>query len=199
MAFCRFIVSTLTCGCIAKPIAARPPCCAQKASAAGWPQLCAEAVRYNYPSVNGYRLDWCLTFAHNCGQPAADAFCAQHGGRAAIGFGMQPQVSVETMNLQNAICDPKVNRCDSFTYIDCPVHIFPDPIWNGMKLDWCLEFESECGQPAAQEFCSKSGFANLQGYAKLPRISSSSMCIGDNAICQASVHTCDSFSYVSCY
>ena len=37
---------------------------------------------FNNPTIKGYRLDWCLHWGKQCGEPAADAWCAKKMGKA---------------------------------------------------------------------------------------------------------------------
>jgi hypothetical protein len=39
----------------------------------------AEVVTFSAPEVRGMRLDWCLYWARDCGQRAANAFCRTQG------------------------------------------------------------------------------------------------------------------------
>lgn len=50
------------------------------------PRLAQEARRFDAPQHRGYRVDVCLNWSRDCGQPAADAFCWRQGspGAAAL-------------------------------------------------------------------------------------------------------------------
>ncbi|MCI5142131.1 MAG: hypothetical protein D3909_10520 [Candidatus Electrothrix sp. ATG1] len=75
---------------------------------------------YPVPIYLGYSLDWCKTFEHECGKPAADAFCQQLGYLSASEFSKKSNVQVETMTIQdNTLCNPQQSQCDSFSYINC--------------------------------------------------------------------------------
>ena len=39
-----------------------------------------DSVTYDYPKAGKWHLNWCLTYEHDCGKPAADYYCH------AIGF-----------------------------------------------------------------------------------------------------------------
>ncbi len=75
---------------------------------------------------------------------------------------------------------------------------FNGPKWNGYALDWCKNFEGNCGKPAADLFCQKKGYPQSTGFVKLQRVSYQTMTIGQNAICDPRSHTCDSFAYIDC-
>lgn len=72
------------------------------------------------------------------------------------------------------------------------------PKWNGYALDWCKTFENGCGAPAADLYCQKRGSARSVGFQILPSVSVQTMTVGQNAICNPSVHRCDSFKYIDC-
>lgn len=43
-------------------------------------------VRIDHPHYKGIKVDWCASFASNCGKPAADAFCQKVGFEKATDF-----------------------------------------------------------------------------------------------------------------
>ncbi|MGH8263090.1 MAG: hypothetical protein ACRET4_06410 [Steroidobacteraceae bacterium] len=88
----------------------------------------ARGVRYSYPFINDYSmnwglLDWCRESATNCGAPAANAYCrAVDGGQHphALEFATfngagryRPTINVAT----RTSCTAK--SCDAFTHITC--------------------------------------------------------------------------------
>ena len=83
--------------------------------------VCQETTKqFNYPSWNGYRLDWCSQFENGCGQQAAKLYCQKRGYSQLVNFAIQNQLNVQTMTVgSNAICNPQYHRCDGFSYITC--------------------------------------------------------------------------------
>jgi len=68
------------------------------------------------PESQGLRLDSCLTGDHDCGKPAADAFCKAQGFETALIF--QREAAAETVRLGNgAFCTGPA--CTSFKQIKC--------------------------------------------------------------------------------
>jgi len=68
------------------------------------------------PQSQGLRLDSCLTGDHDCGKPAADAFCKAQGFETALIF--QREAAAETIKLGNgAFCTGPA--CTSFRQIKC--------------------------------------------------------------------------------
>ena len=75
---------------------------------------------------------------------------------------------------------------------------FAYPKWNGFALDWCKNFEGQCGKPAADLWCQKKGYPQATGFTKMYRVSFQTMTVGNNAICDPRSHHCDSFTSITC-
>ena len=78
-------------------------------------------TRYTAPTYKGVQLDWCLDFASDCGQAAADYFCKTKGSTGAAAFdGPVPLNSGTTiLPKSGAICNTNYHGCDTFRSIDC--------------------------------------------------------------------------------
>ncbi len=76
-----------------------------------------QARRFKNPDYNGVRIDWCLTWAQNCGKPAADHFCRLMGYRHSNNFGIAHDIGYTRVLKTNQICNKPF--CDGFSYIDC--------------------------------------------------------------------------------
>ncbi|PIE60066.1 MAG: hypothetical protein CSA32_00730 [Desulfobulbus propionicus] len=80
----------------------------------------SEQQEFVNPRLHGYPLDWCKTFASECGRPAAHAFCKARGYNKEVSFMKKEHISGETMTIgENSICNPKYHRCDAFISIKC--------------------------------------------------------------------------------
>jgi hypothetical protein len=70
-----------------------------------------------------------------------------------------------------------------------------DPMVGDLPLDVCRTFENECGQPAADEYCSQNGYSrstnNTQETVPRTRV------IGDNRVCEPP-HPCGRIATVTC-
>ncbi len=76
-----------------------------------------EAVTYNKPKAGGRRLDWCLTWAIDCGKPAADYYCGKKGHDSATAFKIAENIGKTRILKTGQKCtDP---QCDGFKYITC--------------------------------------------------------------------------------
>jgi hypothetical protein len=79
----------------------------------------AETSTFERPRIGGMRLDYCLTWASNCGQPAANAFCERRGFDAAIEYSHAPNVGVyePTRLITGRVCE--WDFCAGFHFITC--------------------------------------------------------------------------------
>jgi hypothetical protein len=72
---------------------------------------------------------------------------------------------------------------------------FRAPTWRGRRVDLCLRWSADCGQPAADEFCRRSGFARATAW-KPDEGADETLVIGDNRPC--SDPRCTGFATISC-
>lgn len=124
------------------------------------PALAADKV-FKEPLWFDDRLDVCLTWATNCGKPAADNFCMRRRYTSAASFVPQPGVGKTRVSGTNQICNGK--GCTGFASITCTglipsERVFANPAYNNYRLDSCKFFGKECGKPAADAFCAKNGY-----------------------------------------
>ena len=79
----------------------------------------AEVREFSRPRIDGMRLDWCLTWAQNCGRPAASAFCRRRGYDYAEDFAKESGVGdyEPTRLITGATCGESF--CTGFAYITC--------------------------------------------------------------------------------
>ncbi len=72
------------------------------------------------PMYNGYRLDWCYSWATQCGAFAAKAFCVANGYPHVHSFGKASHIGTFTKTrvfATNQVCSGP--NCDGFTFIKC--------------------------------------------------------------------------------
>jgi hypothetical protein len=75
-------------------------------------------VRFSAPTLDGIRLDACLTWNTDCGQPAADAFCRSKGYSHAASYEAPDMAPNKTKIIGSGqLCEG--DFCGSFVYIDC--------------------------------------------------------------------------------
>ncbi|HKO09237.1 MAG TPA: TIR domain-containing protein [Alphaproteobacteria bacterium] len=101
----------ITCGAASGGASAPPPV---QAASAGVPAQAAQppasggvpATRhFDNPLVEGVALDFCRTWARDCGKPAADAFCQSQGFAAAIDFTRQPHAPPTRVIGSGQVCN----------------------------------------------------------------------------------------------
>jgi len=75
---------------------------------------------------------------------------------------------------------------------------FADPTWNGQRIDWCLTWGSGCGEPAAVEFCKRSGYAKASEWQVAEDIgaTTSTLVLGSAQVCSDA--SCDGFASITC-
>ena len=79
---------------------------------------------FSYPTIGGYRLDWCYSQGTQCGIQAATEWCKTQGYNQASDFVQDYAVSqkgIETKTVgDGGICiGSNAERCDSFITITC--------------------------------------------------------------------------------
>jgi hypothetical protein len=77
----------------------------------------ADIVKYNKPMAGGRRLDWCLSWATDCGKPAADFYCKSKGHDKAISFKIASDIGKTRILKTNEKCTQP--DCDGFKSITC--------------------------------------------------------------------------------
>jgi hypothetical protein len=77
--------------------------------------------------------------------------------------------------------------------------VFIKPRWFDERLDWCFNWGSECGQPAADNFCKRRRFTGARDFAADPNIGRSepTRVSGTNQVCNQSF--CTGFRFITCY
>jgi len=82
--------------------------------------------KFQSPLYKGNRLDWCRSWAKDCGKGAADAWCKYQGFEAASKFQIDENIgkSNPTKIISTGqICDQ--GFCDGFKSIECLKHWCP--------------------------------------------------------------------------
>lgn len=170
------------------------------------PAVKADTETFNTPVIRGgYRLDWCLHWARDCGRPAADEFCRRRGFRRALRFAIDEDIGHRDPTriiTSGRICDQRF--CDGFRFITC---VRPEPedevfraprIRGGYRLDWCLRWAADCGRPAADEFCRRRGFRRAGDFEMDEDIGhrDPTRIITSGRVCNQ--RFCDGFRYIRC-
>ncbi len=143
----------------------------------------AEEVIFDNPQVSGYGLDYCKEWGTQCGAPAADAFCQSEGYPRAKNFRFIKNNQKTRTIGGGQVCDGEM--CSRITQITCQSPIFDDPQVSGYGLDYCREWGTNCGYPAATAFCRLEGFSKaisfkyIKGNQKTRTINGGQVCDGE--------------------
>jgi hypothetical protein len=169
-----------------------------------------EITKVNKPKWKGYALDWCLTWATDCGKPAADKWCQSGGYDKSVGFAKWNDIGQPTRVIgSNQVCDEQA--CDSFLYVTCTKEAAADdddddeasseevtyskPMAGGRRLDWCLTWAVDCGKPAADYYCKKKGHSGVVNFAIAEDIGKTRI-LKTNQKCTEPI--CDGFKFITC-
>ena len=157
-------------------------------------------VTINKPMYNGLRLDWCYNWAVGCGATAANAYCGGMGYRGdTAGFAIDSDIGLAGISTRllgtGAICDQ--GFCDGFAYVSCRRFSlnYTNPNYGDRRLDWCLNWATDCGKPAADKYCASKGFSKASTFTIDPGVGNTRL-IGTNAICDQAF--CAGFKQISC-
>jgi hypothetical protein len=102
-------------------VASIPNARAQQVMTQGYsPQPSAAAATAYYvenPMMGGVALDYCLTWATDCGKPAADAYCRAAGYAAATNFTPRPRAGQTYVIGSGQVCNG--DFCTAFASVTC--------------------------------------------------------------------------------
>jgi hypothetical protein len=79
-----------------------------------------------------------------------------------------------------------------------PTQDFTAPMWGGVRLDWCLVWGGQCGEPAATEFCRQLGYTKATAWEPAVDVGTQTptFVIGTGQTCNEP--GCDGFTSISC-
>ena len=171
------------------------------------PTATLQQETFHDPTIDGYRLDWCYSYAQLCGMRAATEWCKIRGSAGAIAFQDDPDVGKQGIQTQmigtGEICAR--DGCDSFKSITCVKAVgiprqetFEDPSLDGYRLDWCY-IPGQCGIRAATEWCKTQGFVGAIDFQDEPNVGERGIrtkALGTGETCAGD--WCDSFTSITC-
>lgn len=79
------------------------------------------------------------------------------------------------------------------------VEEFIQPQIDGMRLDWCLTFGSDCGEPVAYKWCISNGYSKPIFWEKAKSIGEHTPTTMLNSRDTCYNKSCDGFSTIVCY
>lgn len=164
----------------------------------------AEQATYNNPKVGAQPLDLCLGWGVDCGKPAADAWCASKGYVETTSHTVAADVGATTptrLISTGAVCDQ--GFCDAISSVTCfkpdPVQkVYTKPKLNGARLDICVNWGVDCGEPAATKYCQSKGWGYASEFTVANDVGATSptRLIGTGAVCDQAF--CDAFETITC-
>jgi hypothetical protein len=170
-----------------------------------------QSKTFNNPFTfdNLVRLDVCLNFGRDCGQPVADIFCKKWFYMGAKDY--QLVSNLGKTKLITDVYDIKRNEfckgpnCGGFKYITCQGQLdanekFANPVWQGRQLDYCMTWAKDCGQPVADAFCREQGFSKSLYWKKSTYYAQQpTLLIGTGELCDpAKGNSCNYFGVITC-
>ncbi len=155
---------------------------------AGFSGANADTRTFPKPKAGPYRVDWCLIWGAQCGQPAADKFCQNNSYLNATDFDEAVDIGASVPPIATIVqgtgqvCNAP--NCDGFSQITCTrpdlpppplpppgpppggggadpgtiYKTFLKPKYHGKRLNFCQEPGSGCGQEAADSYCDAKGY-----------------------------------------
>jgi hypothetical protein len=151
------------------------------------------------PRFSSLPLDWCYTWATDCGAPPAHKFCEYNEGFGWVAQGFSKLDSVPPTKLigSGEVCNQP--GCGSFEYIQCvdTRRTTPEPMFKGYRLDFCRFWGSSCGQPAADAYCRNTHGSDWYGlsWTQEPDVGPTRV-IANSLVCDAP--GCDGFAEITC-
>lgn len=67
-----------------------------------------------------------------------------------------------------------------------------------LRIDWCLDWGTECGKEAADAYCRRQGYARAHNFKKDPDVSTVTLVQEAGRTCDGRVRHCDSFKEIKC-
>jgi hypothetical protein len=153
-----------------------------------------------------YGIDICRNWGTNCGQPAADLFCKNRSLGNATQFSFRQDSPPTWVMGDSKWCGE--GFCDRFGSITCgppgttfhTTYAFDNPTTRDYNdkvfgIDICLNWGTNCGQPAADRYCRDEGYRSATQLS-FRQDSPPTWVQGDNQTCSEGF--CDRFQRITC-
>jgi len=75
---------------------------------------------------------------------------------------------------------------------------FVEPMYNGLRLDWCYSWSAQCGAFAAKAFCVAHGYPHVHSFGKAGHIGTftQTRVFSTGQVCSGP--KCDGFTFIKC-
>lgn len=154
---------------------------------------------FGNPQANGATVDNCAVWGTDCGWGGAHQFCRTQGYSAARSFQLNNPGRTWVIGSQR-YCDGP--NCVGFSQVVCISGpgvsggdvTFNAPQANGMAVDNCAVWGTDCGWGGAHQFCKTQGFAAAKSWTLYNP--GRTWVIGSQRVCEGG--SCVGFSQVIC-
>ena len=154
----------------------------------------AQYTRFDHPVMEGAIVDWCSTWATNCGAGGAHLYCQRMGyANAGDWSTYHPGRTWVIGSIRHCVGD----FCVGFNHVSCvgaTLRRFDHPVMNGAIVDWCSTWATNCGVGGANQFCQWHGYARATEWGTYHP--GRTWVIGSNQFCDGGF--CVGFSHVTC-
>ena len=163
-------------------------------------------MRYDNPTMNGAVVDWCSSWATNCGWGGAHQLCRMRGHPRALSWNTYHPGRTWVVG-SSTYCNGPV--CQGFSQVTCAsgygpgpgpgpgpgaVQRFHNPQMNGAVVDWCSSWATNCGWGGAHQLCRQYGFTRATSWNTYHP--GRTWVVGSSTYCNGPV--CQGFSQVTC-
>eukprot|EP00580_Thalassiosira_gravida_P000172 CAMPEP_0201600534 /NCGR_PEP_ID=MMETSP0492-20130828/1546_1 /ASSEMBLY_ACC=CAM_ASM_000837 /TAXON_ID=420259 /ORGANISM="Thalassiosira gravida, Strain GMp14c1" /LENGTH=167 /DNA_ID=CAMNT_0048063285 /DNA_START=692 /DNA_END=1195 /DNA_ORIENTATION=+ len=76
--------------------------------------------------------------------------------------------------------------------------IFDEPTHHQKLVAYCLSFEKDCGQAAADAYCKEIGYGKAVEFEKMRSHDKETLTMESHATCSPKHNTCDAFDSITC-
>lgn len=182
------------------PVGAPAPAQADKPAPAKAAPPAAALRRFEPPTVQGLVADQCESWSTNCGDGGAKAFCRLRGyERVAKWEHSKPGRTWVIGSARDCTGD----FCTGYRFVECAgllpltaagTRRFQPALANGLPVDNCESWSTNCGEPGARAFCRSQGYGRaLQWEFSRP---GRTWVVGSKRACEG--EGCVGFNYVVC-
>ena len=78
---------------------------------------------------------------------------------------------------------------------------YNEPKWFNERLDWCFNWATDCGKPAADNFCKRRRYTGARDFGPAPGLRRT-MVSGTNLLCVGNaviLTSCVGFDHITCF
>jgi hypothetical protein len=184
-------------------------------------QTQSHGASIDHPTMHGASVDWCSTWATNCGAGGANLYCKKIGfshathwvtykpGKTWVIGSDQYCKGDSCMGFSQVTCVAKGTGKQGSGFIGGGISIgpqggpsggssgsnsFDSPVINGAVVDWCSTWATNCGAGGANLYCQMMGYSGAVNWTT--NKPGKTWVVGSNQYCNGGF--CVGFSHVTC-